>query len=178
MIMSDADMDTYPNLWRWVEHELPALPKRKPKVWKAFTRHAGRETRYDHTFLKPGFPPTLAVDDYEFLYCKEDGEPELQKDGYYIQRFHIERLAVTIPNFDADLIVLARDVAEASGFGADRQHVVEATVLHELVHWCRMKAGEDVNDEGPPYAFERDAYGAVAERTWTPCFSEEYFKVK
>jgi len=177
--MSRKDKDTYPNLWRWVKHDLPALPDRKPKVWKAFRHHVPeRGSKYDYTFLKPGFPPTLIVDNFEFMSCKKDGEPELQKEGYYVQKYHVEKLGFTVPDFNSDEICLARDVAEGAGFGADRHRVLQATVLHELVHWCRLKAGEDVYDEGPPYAFEREAYGAVVERTWEPCFSEEYFKVK
>jgi hypothetical protein len=54
--------------------------------------------------------------------------------------------------------------------------MLEATVLHELVHFCRLKTGKNVDDEEPPYAFEREAYGHPVERSWPSCFSEILIK--
>ena len=71
-----------------------------------------------------------------------------------------------------------RQRSRAGAFYPDVEKVLEATILHELVHWCRWAIGKDVFDEGPPYAFEKEAYGQVMERTWNICFDEEFYVVE
>lgn len=101
-------------------------------------------------------------------------EPE-PKGNYFIQRYSSLRLGFTAP--DGSIILIAEDLALGAG-NPEMDKVLEATVLHELVHWCRFKIGQDVFDEGPPYDFEREAYGHKIRRTWDSCGSVEYYEVK
>ena len=41
MKMSDDDVKKYKDLALWLQDTFPDLPRRKPKVWKAFLKHAG-----------------------------------------------------------------------------------------------------------------------------------------
>jgi hypothetical protein len=51
--------------------------------------------------------------------------------------------------------------------------VLEATILHEVVHWTHPKAQrDDYEKEDTPRAFEREAYGRVVVRTWKTCFEQ------
>jgi hypothetical protein len=185
MKMTDEDIDNYPNLYRWLEFDFPGLPQRNPKVWNAFKRYAPNFylnvwNSEDYWFLKSGFPPTLQVDDTGLMdKCEKDGEPELQEDGSYIQKYQRPWYGFTVPNPKSNIISIATDLAAGAGFSAEVERVLEGTVLHELIHWCKLKAGhKDYDKEDAPHAFEIEAYGARLLRTWEACFSEEYFKVK
>lgn len=195
MDMSGADIRKYPDLWAWLRWQFPFLPSRKPKVWEAFKRHAPwygygygygypyfgeDEVSFEasfYSFLRPGLPPTIEVNSTDFMECAEDGEEQLQKDGSYVQNRIVRWYGFTVPRYGADKILIAADLAQTV-FGPQSQ-ILEATVLHELVHWCRLKSFiTNYEDEGPPYAFEKEAYGRVQLRTWNTCFSPAYFKVQ
>ncbi|MBR0801872.1 hypothetical protein JQ615_41835 [Bradyrhizobium jicamae] len=194
MDMSGDDIRKYSDLWNWLRWEFPALPRRKPKVWEAFTRYA-RPSIYLgplfppsdvdgypsfasilYPFLLPGWPPTIEVNSTDMMKCEEDGKEQLQKDGSYVQNHVVRWYGFTVPRYGANKILIASDIAQST-FGPESQ-VLEATILHELVHWTRLKAlVADYDDEGPPRAFENDAYGKFVVRTWNTCYSPAYFKV-
>jgi hypothetical protein len=186
MRMSEEDKKKYPDLYYWLKYDLPMLPLNKPKVYAAFRRYAPRPQTagrcglgcIDYLCLLLGYPPTIQVNSTDMMECKKDGEPERQKDGSYIQKYELKWYGFTSPRYEADLIFVASDLARSARSSGEDGLVLEATVLHELVHWCRLKTHADVNDEGPPYAFEKEAYGKVMQRTWQSCMSEAYFKVE
>jgi len=181
MIMSDDDVKNYKDLALWLRDKFPDLPRRKPKVWKAFLKHCGGWWNpMVNTGLmglsKPfvlmwGFPPTISPRTWE---CEEDGEPE-PKGNYFVQIYDSKRLGFTAP--DGSIILIASDLAQGA-FYPETEKVLEVTILHELVHWCRFEIGKNIFDEGPPYAFEKEAYGYVVERTWKVCFDQEFYVVE
>jgi hypothetical protein len=164
----------YTELHLWLMYDLHQLPDKKPKVWAAFRRYAGEMA---HISIMWGFQPTIKVEASRMLECAPDGKPTLQKDGSYVQKYAMPWYGFTVPTKGIEEIYVASDLARGA-LSTEVGPVLEATVLHELIHWCRKVVGEDVNDEGPSYAFEKEAYGKTVHRTWQSCMSVEYFKTK
>jgi hypothetical protein len=198
MIMSDDDVKKYHDFALWLRDKFPDLPRRKPKVWNAFVKRAGGRWNpwcsgsffwgsNEPWVLSWGFRPTISPrtpTSSPSWACEKDGEPELKESrnrsgevigNYFVQRYDSKRLGYTAP--DGSIILIASDLARGA-FHPDVEKVLEATILHELVHWCRFKIGKDVFDEDPPYAFEKEAYGHVMERTWKICYDEEFYVVE
>ena len=164
-VLDARDVAKYRDFGLWLLHELPQLPIRKEKVWRAFQRQAGD---YAGTGIMPLGGPSIRVDDDILMLCSDDGPPSTQPDGSVIQNQLLRRYGFTVPTRGVNEIYIARDLA-LGALSRQVQPVLEATVLHELVHWCRKVDGEDVYDENPPYDFEREAYGQVVIRTWPSC---------
>jgi hypothetical protein len=176
--MEKEDREKYPDLYYWLMHELPELPDMKPKVWSAFSRYAGPLFAGNSiVWTFPPLTPLIRVESYRMMQCEDDGDPIPQEDGSFVQKRTIRWHGYTVPTLGKDLIYLASDLAQGAR-AAEVGPILEATVLHELVHWCRKVSGKDVNDEGPPYDFEKQAYGKVMFRTWQSCMSIQYFETK
>jgi hypothetical protein len=173
--LGKEDREKYPNFYYWLMHELPQLPDLKPEVWSAFYRHAG--PLFARNSIVWAFPPLIRVDSYRMMLCEDDGAPIPQKDGSFVQKRMLKWYGYTVPTHGKAEIYVASDLAQGAR-AADVGPILEATVLHELVHWCRKASGKDVNDEGPPYKFEEEAYGRPQYRTWQSCMSIEYFETK
>jgi len=172
MMMTRQEAGKYPDCARYLMYEFTKLPDKKPKVYAAFSRYAGSFASMSSMW---GFDPIIKADPYDMMnQCENDGNPEPQKDGSTIQRRSLKWYGFTVPTKGIEEIYLAPDLMERAGT-AEVRAVLEATILHELIHWCRKVAGKDVNDEEPPYAFEKAAYGKTVERTWQSCKSEVYF---
>ena len=181
MFMTSDDGKKYPDFLYWIREELPTIPTKKPKIWEAFRKYAGflaSMSSYLYlgggsspTFLRFGFGPTISVRVWD---CADDGTPQPKSPGSdtLIQHRQLNRYGFTAP--DGSLILIASDLARGVD-DPDIGKVTEATVLHELIHWCRFKSGKDVFDEGPPYDFEKEAYGHVVRRTWEACYSPEMY---
>jgi hypothetical protein len=172
--LGPEDREKYPELYYWLMHELPQLRDTQPKVWSAFSRQAGTMAGYSITWA---LPPLIRVESYLMMHCENDGDPIPQKDGSFVQKRYIPWYGYTVPTLGTHEIYVASDLAQGAR-AAEVGPILEATVLHELVHWCRKVSGKDVNDEGPPYDFEKEAYGTVQYRTWQSCMSIEYFETK
>jgi hypothetical protein len=164
-VLDARDVAKYRDFGLWLLHELPQLPIRKEKVWRAFLRQAGD---YAGTGIMALGGPLIRVEDDILMQCEDDGAPSTQADGSVVQNQRLKHYGFTVPTRGVNEIYIARDLA-AGALSRQIQPVLEATVLHELVHWCRKVDGEDVYDENPPYAFEREAYGQVVRRTWPTC---------
>jgi hypothetical protein len=173
-IMNKEDREKYSDLYYWLMYDLPGLPDSKPKVWEAFSRYTGK---YAALGIMWGFTPWIKVDTGRMLECIDDGNPIPQKDGSFLQKRHNPWYGYTVPTKGKEEIYVASDLARGAG-SMQVTPILEATILHELVHWCRKVGGQDVYDEGPPYSFEKEAYGRPMYRTWESCMSIEYFKTK
>lgn len=179
MYLNDADKAKYPDFNAWLRDELPSIPSKRPKVWQAFRKHAGAYswlTDYlpgssGPLFLSWGFEPRIGGYNWE---CEKDGDPAPKSPGsdILIQRYEVKWYGFTSPK--GSVILVADDLARGA-MDPVIQPVLEATVLHELVHWTRLMSGQDVYDEGPPYEFEKEAYGHVVRRTWATCYSPEMY---
>jgi hypothetical protein len=169
--MGMDDIKRYKEFEHWLRHDLKQIPLKKPKIWQAFKRHAGYGP-WISFMLVWGSAPAFLVEEAE---CEPDDR--VDAGTFVVQTYKKKQSGFTAPT--GKVIVIAADlVSRGSAVGAltNEKTMLEATVLHELVHWCRFKTGKDVNDEGPPYAFEREAYGRAVERSWRSCFSEILLK--
>jgi hypothetical protein len=186
MWMTSDDAQKYPDLKGYLLYGLPQVPQRSPRVFWAFLKYSGFSLLGDlwgfgaSRPLMWGFGPSLAVNADAskggMMECIDDGEEKIG-DNRYVERKSLHWYGFTVPNRSANKIIIAADLATLGG--TPDEIVLEATVLHELVHWSRLQAGYDNYDrEDEPRAFEREAYGRVVLRTWETCFSPEYYKVK
>src|SRR5262249_46695125 len=134
------------------------LPNNKPKakVWAAFKRYAPAEKWNEaaspllhraYECMQWGTPPQLTVDRDDLMKCEVDGDkpPQMLKDGSYVQPMIKNDFGFTVPRYDANKIIIAVDLAIVpfadSVAGWADIDILECTLLHELVHWRRLKAG-------------------------------------
>ena len=61
MRMKASDIKKYPKLVDWLKTELPEVPRRKPKVWRAFAEAVPEFPVDNPVFLKFGACPKLEV---------------------------------------------------------------------------------------------------------------------
>jgi hypothetical protein len=137
---------------------------------------AQADNRFAAISIMWGVTPLIKVDTSLMMDCVDDGDPVPQKDGSFVQKRKIGWYGFTVPTKGIEEIYVAKDLALGAG-STQVGAILEATLLHELVHWCRKVGGKNVYDEDAPSAFEREAYGKVMLRTWQSCMSLEYFKV-
>ncbi len=179
MWMSGENTKKYPDLAYWLRTDLPKIPTTRPKVWKAFQKYAGYLASpmmwngwgKSPSFLHWGFPPEIRP---HFWDCEKDGGvvPEKPGSDILVQKYAIKWYGFTAP--DGSVILVSSDLARGP-LDHTIEPVLEGTVLHELIHWCRQQVGKDVYDESPPYAFEKEAYGHYVQRTWQSCMSVEKY---
>ncbi len=149
MIVSQRLVRMYPGVALWICDNLPKV-RNKPKVFKAFQRYAKLNERVAERSLKHGPPPEI---DYRRI-VGASGEflPSKWANTVFVSEAICERFT----NSESD----ARD---------PRMHrLLEATLLHEIVHWgdwLEDKEHEPGIEQGA--AFEKEAYGAVTERYWS-----------
>ena len=173
MIITDDDARKYPDLRAYLLYSLSQLPQSKPAVYKALRKYTAFEPAIA---IMWGTTPWLSPEDSQMTQCVDVGEEKIG-DNLYVMRRTIPWYGFTVPNRSSDKILIAADLASLGG--TKDEIVLEATILHEVVHWTWLKAGRDDYDkEDAPRAFEREAYGKVVLRTWKSCFEQEYYKVK
>jgi hypothetical protein len=169
MYMTSEDEKNYHALCLWLRDVLSDLPQRKPKVYAAFRNHCPPRPWWQRggldvlNGLRWGFRPYVKVASSNWMGCEDVGAPEPQKDGTFVQRRQIKWYGLT-----GQYIHLAPDLVMQAGSNPETDLVLEATMLHELIHWNMREAGEDV-DEAPSEAFEIEAYGKRIFRTWNIC---------
>ena len=138
----------YPNLSNFLRVELPKVISDKKK-WPAFLKYSEFQGRYFGKFwavlsLSWGADPNIKV------------EPLTNAFGEYR------------PGRGDDIIYIDTDWAkrfEKDFAKAEAKQLMEATILHEMVHWGDDQDGKDqAGDEGED--FERAAYGKVIGKYW------------
>ncbi len=127
----------YSGLSRWVRDDLATIPVTKPTVWTAFLQHASIPEPLARSAISPDQEPVLFV---EAMPADINGkfDPRFPRSVYLAERL---------------VLPLAGPVADAQHL-----HLVESTVLHELVHWAWRERREP-REMGA--AFEEAAYGNV-----------------
>jgi Metallopeptidase toxin 3 len=191
MMMKSEDTKKYPHLFWWLYYDLWMLQTKKPKVYEAYIKYSPPlATAY---FSPPGWGPDgltfgtwpwIKVENSMMVQCMdlvdENGKNIEEKigDNLYVQRRVLPWYGYTVPKYGVDEIYIAEDLVTNAGNDSERDIVLEATVLHELIHWNRKKAFLDVYDETAPYAFEQEAYGKRIFRTWKSCYEQPYYKTK
>ena len=141
MNMNSSDSHDCPDLFWYLFLEFPALPSKKPKVWEAFKRYA-HPPPFLPDFMAYGAPP-LVRPEKGFLACENDGDPKQQADGSYIQRRTIKWYGLT--PIGKGYILIASDLCQMAGLPAGGD-ILEATLLHELIHYCRQMRGIEKDD--------------------------------
>ena len=148
MIVSSGLVKRYPALAVWICDNLPGV-KKKPKVFKAFQKYAELDEKVAERALRHGNPPQI-----EFRYMPT-------ANGEFIGKKY------------PGTVFIAMDICErfqASRADAEdpRMHLlVEATLLHEIVHWGDWQDGKVTAFEAGK-AFEKEAYGRDVRRYWGP----------
>lgn len=139
-----SDQRDFPELAKFVRLDLPEVRNKEP-VWRAFLK-------FSHL---NNFTAAQAI-------AWRDDSPLLR----------LADLGISNGEFDPkypDWIFLHRDIA--TRFRSDcederARRCVEATLLHELVHWGDHRDGiDEAGEEGK--AFEVEAYGEDVKRWWT-----------
>ena len=146
MNFSSGFRNSYPKLTAWIYEAMLNVPA-KPTVWKAFKKYSElSEMQARAALLTCSAKPIIDVKDMKD-YGIFDGAKD--KDRVYLGKFMCDKFEGS----RAD----AKD---------PRMHIlIEATVLHELVHWGDWKDGMDQADEEGE-SFEKAAYGKIIARYW------------
>jgi Metallopeptidase toxin 3 len=162
MNISAEDSIKYPYLAAVIKTLFFTVAKR-PKLKAALERYAGDP--YALAILYPQGPRVRV--DADFFLCLDDDAPERQPDGSRIQKYTM-KYGFTVPSTKSNEIYVAPDLARNAGAATGRE-LLEATLLHECVHWYRMIDDKDVYSEVETYAFEKEAYGRIMGRSYEIC---------
>lgn len=142
VVMNFTQTDQYPQLTDWLRNTLPAV-RDKDQVWRALLEFSGLEEGEAARALSWESDPIIGIKRLQ----GRNGEFDPRKP---------------------DRVYLAKDIAlrfERDFTLSEAQLLVEATVLHEIVHWGNHKDGPDQADEAG-VRFEVTAYGKDIERYW------------
>ena len=183
--MNDEDIKKYPDLYHYLKGHFPSLPKRKPKIFKVWLDVAvdGRanetgvgDDSFPRYVFEWGQGPNVSVNTYMMptTCIPVTNPPTIQPDGSFIREQVIPWYGFTVPTKGKDEIYVAEDLAKGA-MSQQINHVLEVTVLHELIHWCQREIGRDVYSEEAPYRFEKLAYGKTTLRSWAACKSLKYY---
>ncbi len=126
---------SYRILTSWVKTELPQIES-KTQVWEAFLGHTQYPQETARNALLFGTCPRLFIYDLKGSYGQFD-----------------ESLPDTI-NLGKKLV----NDFEQDSTNVNKQKLIEATILHELVHWALFRQGKCEPQE-MGVAFEKAAYG-------------------
>ena len=145
--MRIADRAMFPHLTKFVRTEMPKVPN-KPRVWRAFLEYGEYNKRWLGkkwaTFAFTwGSEPEIIVQDLPGLY------------GKYNPRLGVDRI------FLASKLV---DWYERNHRDTHRKLMVEAIILHEMVHWADAKDGKlQLRERGleAGFEFQKAAYGQI-----------------
>jgi Metallopeptidase toxin 3 len=164
--MTSEDIEMYPNFHKWLRDFCHSVRHRRPKVYAAYRRQvlfalAPGNFSQDIECLRWGWPPVI-VPDKNLSKCEI-----IDASNVPVQRWY----GFTVPNRFRNKILVASDLAIMAG-NPEVDLVLEATLLHELIHWYRLMEGKTL--EGPAEevqseAFEMEAYGKPIRRTWNGC---------
>ena len=123
----------------WVANNLPEID-RNDKVWNAFMKHGQfGDPETARAILKDDVPPIIFVEKIAWLGKFSPQKPKI----------------ISISS------ALVDDFCQNSTDQAKRQRI-EATVLHEFVHWALFNADKPERpDEEKGVEFEQEAYGSV-----------------
>jgi hypothetical protein len=142
-----VDKDHYPSLWGLLTTSLPVLPRLQPHVFRLFKSYTGLSDSDARQALMYSGPPIIRLTDLpEGTYANFPGSGDL-----------IQLHWVFVANVDA---------AHRTGF-AGPLALLEAKILHEMVHWGWYQVNLSSREPRSKYGyadfawdFEMEAWGA------------------
>jgi Metallopeptidase toxin 3 len=134
--------EKYPKLAKWIIDELPKV-KSNGKVWSAFVTYSELSDKARYAVM-PHYHPYI---DYKVMLDLGRFDGPKAPSTIYLAKSLCERF-------------------ESKDWKLAKMHrLMEATLLHELVHWGDWQDGKDQDgDEGE--LFELKAYGEVLTKYW------------
>ena len=153
----------YPWTRQFFETDLRAIPRRKPDVLAVFESYSGLAGEDLHRAFQSGYTPTVRIVNLpgRLGWTPEEGN-EIQLDKTFI-----EELETVLPG---NKVPRGR-VYAPSELETNLLWILEATVLHELVHFARLKNNEQArlnmksnkgraHEEAWADEFEKEAYAS------------------
>ncbi|RLJ59052.1 zincin-like metallopeptidase toxin 3 of polymorphic toxin system [Litoreibacter meonggei] len=153
----------YPWIKYFLEHRLPAIARTKPRVFKAFQKHSNLTEKDAATVLKPRMLPRVVLRDMPGKYGNTPlGMAQIQIEKTFAKELEEALSHTRMPSGDYH----APTDLEVNGL-----LLLEATILHEMVHYFRLKTLESARinatsgakgygiEERQARRFEKDAYG-------------------
>lgn len=142
---------------RFFQTELHTLPSRKPKVFAVFQRYSDFRPDEARQVLRVGITPKVRVARLPGRY----GFTPPRSEEIWLGRTFIGEFEALL---DEDTVT---GVYDRYTVREKAHRLLEATVLHELVHWCRRKVHgynpNQVQEEAIAQRFEREAYGMLVD---------------
>lgn len=142
--------DNFPKTTVWMATEFGTLLDRFPNRGKAFLKHSQLSEDRARRALRPHAAPACSFESF----------------WHPLGRLKFAQLT---PRQDGETILV--NVGMAALFEKAPKTwgpILEATLLHELVHWGLLKSGSSTwahsdSDDDPGFKFERETYGKVIE---------------
>jgi Metallopeptidase toxin 3 len=132
----------YPKLAKWIIAELPKV-RNNGKVWAAFVSYSQLKDKARYAVM-PHYYPYI---DYKVMIGLGLFKGSKDPNTIYLAKSFCERF-------------------ESKDWKLPKMHrLMEATLLHELVHWGDWQDGKDQDDEEGEL-FELAAYGEVLPKYW------------
>lgn len=145
----------YPKTLEFFKEKLSLIPTDKPKVFEEFQKHSTFSGQKARDVLTSGFIPPFRVRNISQTY----GFTPPVGDGVLLSRTFIRELEVLL---DDDTVTGVYNYYEVRRKG---RLMLEGTILHELVHWCRKYnygyLPDRKQEEAEAQRFEQHAYGFV-----------------
>jgi len=173
--MRPEDIEMYPNFHKWLRDFCHSVRYKRPKVYAAYWRQVldalnGNWSLDIDGLVWGSFP--IIIPDKDLSECTIEAIPT--GNGLSVYKYVQKWYGFTVPNRHSNKILVATDLAIMVG-NPDVDLVLECTLLHELIHWYRVKAGktkEGAAEEVQSEAFEMEAYGKLIKRTWNGCHDD------
>jgi len=149
MIVSPGFVKQYPHLAIWICDNLPKV-KGKQKVFRAFQKYSRLNEKVSERALRHGNPPVI-----EYRHMPAD-------NGIFIGNKYPDTVFLSTSICD-------RFEGSATDAADPRMHLLlEATLLHEMVHWGDFQDDKKLSPGEQGKAFEKAAYGKDVRRYWGP----------
>jgi Metallopeptidase toxin 3 len=160
MNMYNADVKNSPYLARFLK-ELGDRVKRKSKVWEAFKLYSTQTDDRTESALKWGTKPWVVPLDIGQRYGYY--HPSAARDEVYIDHAFEWMLQAAVEFTGATWTEGAKRKLQINARPA-AELLLEAKVLHEVVHWLDYTADDEHLGVEAGDAFEMAAYGKVLKR--------------
>jgi hypothetical protein len=174
---TDETSKKYPFFKDFVRSHMPTVA-RKATVVRAYAKWAQLDDRAARVSLKYGTTPTLVVADFMCEADPSTGRSRISTGMTFSEKKIGIAQAVVARYEHCAVLALQKEKDKVARLGLWSAYL-EATIMHELVHWGRMLKGVTAKryaeEEKFSAAFEKEAYGRVAQTPDPLCFDIEIY---